>query len=253
MGPSTGTRMRGWGVGATWGPRSPYSWPARTATFRACLRREGRGHLSRAGRGRLEKHSDFSPMDCTEGFGAWGTGPAAQDGVAEHPPFWKHETSSRRCPFHSQGWGGALVAQGKGSGISRLPCLTQSRPRSQRQGREGGREGVESAGESPGDLHPIIFTSWSSELPSEAPAGVKGGVPLGRVRVGDRPLQNCAGCFVWGFCSFPRRPGRDVGGGRQFCILSFCPLFDRVRFACFFLLGCWRTAPPRPLPRLSEN
>ena len=155
MGPSTGTRMRGWGVGATWGPRSPHSWPARTATFRACLRREGRGHLSRAGRGRLEKHSDFSPMDCTEGFGAWGTGPAAQDGVAEHPPFWKHETSSRRCPFPSQGWGGALVAQGKGSGISRLPCLTQSRPRSQRQGREGGREGVESAGESPGDLHPI--------------------------------------------------------------------------------------------------
>lgn len=122
-------------------------------------------------------------------------------------------------------------------------------------GREGGRgrEGVESAGESPGDLHPIIFTSWSSELPSEALAGVKGGVPLGRVRAGDRPLQNCAGCFVWGFCSFPRRPGRDVGGGRQFCILSFCPLFDRVRLACFFLLGCWRTAPPRPLPRLSEN
>lgn len=116
-----------------------------------------------------------------------------------------------------------------------------------------GREGVESAGESPRGLHPIIFTSWSSELPSEAPAGVKGGVPLGRVRVGDRPLQNCAGCFVWGFCSFPRRPGRDVGGGRQFCILSFCPLLDRVRFACFFLLGCWRTAPPRPLPRLSEN
>lgn len=40
-----------------------------------------------------------------------------------------------------------------------------------------------------------------------------------------------------------------MGGGRQFCILSFCPLLDRVRFACFFLLGCWCTAPPRPLLR----
>lgn len=102
---------------------------------------------------------------------------------------------------------------------------------------------------SPSGSAPFIFTSWSSELLSEALAPVEGGVSPGRASVGDRPLRKGAGCFFGGFRSFPRRPGRD-GGGRQFCcILSFCPLLGRVRFACFFLLDCWCTAPLRPLPR----
>lgn len=38
-------------------------------------------------------------------------------------------------------------------------------------------------------------------------------------------------------------------GSSAASLLSFCPLLGRVRFACCFLLGCWCTAPPRPLPR----
>lgn len=38
-------------------------------------------------------------------------------------------------------------------------------------------------------------------------------------------------------------------GSSAASFLSFCPLLGRVRFACCFLLGCWCTAPPRPLPR----
>lgn len=38
-------------------------------------------------------------------------------------------------------------------------------------------------------------------------------------------------------------------GSSAASFLSFCPLLRRVRFACFFLLGCWCTALPRPLPR----
>lgn len=47
-----------------------------------------------------------------------------------------------------------------------------------RGGREGERAGGWSLqGRALGICTPIIFTSWSSELPSEALAGVKGGVP----------------------------------------------------------------------------
>lgn len=61
--------------------------------------------------------------------------------------------------------------------------------------------------ESPLDLHPIICTSLSSELPSEAPARGGGGAPLGRGSVEDRPLPNCAGCFVGLILFLPRKVG----------------------------------------------
>lgn len=245
MGPSTGTRMRGWGVGATFGPGSPHSWPARTATFLACLGREGEGTCPGLGGAVWKSIPIFLLWTVQRGLGPGAL--ALQLGVG-----WQNTLLSGSMklapgdtPFRAKvGAGGtSSPREGQWDLKATLPYPVQAKKPEAKAwrgggGREGerGREGVESAGESPGDLHPIIFTSWSSELPSEALAGVKGGVPLGRVRVGDRPLQNCAGCFVWGFCSFPRRPGRDVGEeGSSASFLSVLYLTESVLHVSFCL------------------
>lgn len=51
------------------------------------------------------------------------------------------------------------------------------------------------------------------------------------------------------FLSPEGQEGMGEEGSSAASFLSFCPLLRRVRFACFFLLGCWCTALPRPLPR----
>lgn len=86
MGPSCRCHVAGLGCGRHLQARLPHSWPARTATFLACLRREGEEHLSRAGRGRLEEHSIFS-YGLAEGLGPGELALQLGSRVAKHPSF----------------------------------------------------------------------------------------------------------------------------------------------------------------------
>lgn len=209
-------------------------------TFPACLPTEGREGLSQAGMG--PSRVFFFLWTVQRGLGPQELPLRLRVGRQNT----LHSRSTKLAPGEPLAH---LGASSQGDAKATLPLLVWSswgkKPEAM-VGREGQGRVWKGA---PSGSAPLIFTTWSSELPSEALAPVEGGVPPGRASVGDRPLRNGAGCFVWGFRSFPRRPGRD-GGGRQFCcILSFCPLLGRVRFACFFLLDCWCTAPLRPLPR----
>lgn len=137
----------GLGCGGDLGHISPHSGHGRRATFPACLLAErGKRGPVPGWDGTFE--SILFPMDCTEGSGALGTTPAAQDGVAKHPPFREHKTSSRGHPLPTRG----LLARG----TQRPPCLSWSGAvggRSQRRWRSG-RAKAGSGGERPLDLHP---------------------------------------------------------------------------------------------------
>lgn len=224
MGRSEDTCMQGWGQGRP-GAQLPslVAWQEGSPPG---LQREGRGGLSQVGT-RPSRAFRLFPVDCTEGSlrAGPGNGHCGSAWVVEHPPFWAPATSFRGCPLPA--WG--LLAGGWGREVEATPPW----PGPAQLGEEaratavteGG--GAESGGKNPRDLHPNIFTSWSSELSRAAQAGGEGGVPLGRVRVGAKPLQNCAGCFVWGLCSFPRRLGLG-GQGRKTVLLH--PFFLSVLY-----------------------
>lgn len=81
-----------------------------------------------------------------------------------------------------------------------------------------------------------------------------GGVPLGRAGAGAGPLQNCVLVALLGLGDWAPSPeGRGGGGEAVPPHPRFLSAAGRVPFACFSLLGCWCTAPPRSFRGLSED
>lgn len=107
-----------------------------------------------------------------------------------------------------------------------------------------------SGGEHPLDLHPSSLQAGPlSSLVKLWPQSRVGFHQEGR-GWGIGPFGTVLVALFGDFLPSPE--GRD-GMGKKAVLLHplffFCPLLGRVRFACFFLLGCWCTAPLRPLLR----
>lgn len=181
VGRSEGTCMQGWGVGATEGP-PPLTCRGARVIFLAC-REEGRGRLSQARPGRCS----IPTFSYRLYRGVWGPETAGWRGRTPSLPGAGHQ-----LPGHpGVGAGGSGPKVGQGNLEATLPHLVQSswgggrgggsqRPRQwggEVLGEAGpGREEAESGGRT-SDLHPIICTGLSSELPSEARPELGVGLP----------------------------------------------------------------------------
>lgn len=231
--------MQGWGAGR--GGGGVGGKPGPTPPPRSWQRRLGGAVPGWAGPWR----TFFLPWTLRR---APGTAPWAQSGGGRTTPrLWAHYSQLQGAPLPTRA----------------PPSLGQHL--ASRKGRSPGRErgwgwrgGVWGAGVGSGraraGLHPIILRSWSSGLPGGAPAEQRVCAGEGPPRKGGgggrAPAELCAGCFAGagGLGSVPGGPeGRraGAGAGRQCRRI----LAGRVPFACFSLLGCWCTAPPRSPPR----
>lgn len=137
----TGHLHAGWGVGAARGPSPLTGAAAEGPRPRPACGERGEGACPARGLD-LGEHSDFLLYR-----GVWGAGnaPVAQGRVVGHPPFWGHETSSRRRPLSR---GGGLQPKGGAGGLGvhpASPCPGQA---------ARGSAGRDLEGTCPPDPHP---------------------------------------------------------------------------------------------------